>query len=227
MMPQNEQSKPTYEELKKSSRRLKKYLLITVGGVLLLTLVTVAVVLLINGRQEKPMDDKKYYFYPTYEGDILKNESYLKLNREISYCEDANGYGLTQTVTEELYGEMDVSAQLVCTYLKTVIAGDETDYNDLFASAYLGENGRQADFSPQMLYDMTFYLYDQKAGDSGAKIYTYKLHYKIYRNDGTFRRDVGSDMIRPQFLIITVNRDGTAKISDMAFYKVSGNVDLE
>ncbi len=230
MTPQNEQNnKETYLDLKKRSKKLKKYLLLTLAAILLLVVIAVLVVSLLgkDAPQQPDIDLPLDRFYPTYEGDIQKNESYLRLNREISYCEDPDGYGLTQTVTEELFEELDPSAQFICTYFETVISGDEDAYNALFTKEYLAEEGAKAEFSPQMLHDMTFYFYSETAGAGNTKIYTYKLQYKIYRNDGSFRRDIIDGDMRPQFLVLTASPNGEILISDTVLYTVSGNVDLE
>ena len=45
---------------------------------------------------------------------------------------------------------------------------------------------------------------------------TYRVDYMIRKNNGTFRRDVGSDAIRPQYVVLLVSPDG----SDIAIENV-------
>ncbi len=228
MTPQNQQTPtPTYEELRKRSKGLQKRILIIVGSIFLVLLLTLGAVLLIQSLKKTPSLDGDYYFYPTYQGDIMENEEYLKLNREIFYCDDPNGYGLTSPIDEALYKTLDPAAQLSYHYLQSIMAGDHTRYNSYFDEDYLKKHGEQAEFSQQMLHNITIYLYRYSVGEGNVKTYTYKLNYMFYHNDGTFRRDVGSDSIRPQFLTIEVYPDGSAKIVDMALYNISGNVDLD
>ena len=48
--------------------------------------------------------------------------------------------------------------------------------------------------------------------ENGDKLVTYILEYMIYQNDGTFRRDVGSDAIRPQHVTLRVSPSGDMHI---------------
>ena len=50
------------------------------------------------------------------------------------------------------------------------------------------------------------FLSESKQGEE--RLITYRLEYMIHRNDGTFRRDVGSDASRPQDITVRVGTDG-------------------
>ena len=68
-----------------------------------------------------------------------------------------------------------------------------------------------------MLYDITVYLYSQESLDGGETRYTYALEYKIHKNNGTFRNDIGEDQ-KTQYIVIT-DREGTLKIDAISTSK--------
>ncbi len=224
--PTEQNNREAYEELSRRSKRQKrKILIVALCSVLALALLAGGVVLIDTLLDKTPSDyEDDYYFYPPYEGDIMQNTTYLGMNREISYCADATGMGVTYALNEEELAKLDPSVRFVCDYLQTVIAGDEEAYNAMFDVQYLAKNGGQAAFNPQMLHRMTVYLHSMQDLGDGRKTVTYRLDYMIYRNDGTFRRDVGSDAIRSQYLVLTCEADGRIKITDLATFRVDSYV---
>jgi hypothetical protein len=50
---------------------------------------------------------------------------------------------------------------------------------------------------------------------NGALRVTYRLEYRIHRNNGTYRRDVGSDAVRPEYLTLTKEETGSFRIFDI------------
>ena len=71
---------------------------------------------------------------------------------------------------------------------------------------YLKEN-QIPDFTQQMIYESHIYYYSTEAQKDGSKLVTYRLEYKIYQNNGTYRRDVGSDSPKPEYLVLWVSPD--------------------
>ena len=50
--------------------------------------------------------------------------------------------------------------------------------------------------------------------------YVIMIEYKIHENNGTFRRDVESDVARPQYFVIN-NSTGEYKVMEIAYVKYS------
>ena len=96
-------------------------------------------------------------------------------------------------------------------FLQMIIAGEEDAYNACFTDNYIDEYGTQAAFPPQMLYDMRIAFYSQEGSNEDLRI-TYQLDYRFYQNDGTFRRDVGSDAIRPVYVVLVKDTEGNIRI---------------
>ncbi|MBQ9131193.1 MAG: hypothetical protein IJX62_01805 [Clostridia bacterium] len=199
----------SYEELLQQSKRMKKKILIViaaiVGALLVLFLIVTGIEMLQSSQNKIPEYD--YEFYPPYDGDIMEYPAYLELNRDVMFTEDLHGLKATTAITEDTLETYDEYVQLLYAYLHTVIAGDADAYNGYFSASYIRKYGKQASFSPQMLYDIRIELYSREGEGDSAKI-TYQVDYRIFENDGSFRRDVESDAIRPQYVVMTKNKEG-------------------
>ena len=201
-----------YETMRLQSEKMKKKLLCIIVGVLAVIALLIAVIFFVDWIQlqkDRPeIPDLDITFYPPYEGDIMENEEYLGLNRNVMYCDNPSGYGLTMSVTDENREEFDANVLFLCDYVQTIIDGDCDAYNSFFNETYFKENDPKEDFSQQMVYNIKLRYYTQESKD----LITYRLEYMIRRNDGTFRRDIGSDASRPQYLTLRVSEDGQISI---------------
>ena len=208
------------EARRQRSKKMRKKAIPILAGVLTVMIVLpVALILILQGIQsdeyEEP-DFGNYYFYEPYAGDIMNYDVYLNLDRDVHYYDNYNGYGLMEFIDEK---STDPKLLFLYQYLQTVISGDTAHYNTLFSDFYYQTHERQTDFAQQMLYDITVYLYSYEALDGGEARYTYALEYKIYKNNGTFRRDIGSDMSRHQFVVLHTYADGSMEIDDLVLKK--------
>jgi len=211
----------SYEELFERSRRMRKRVLIVCLCCFLSIALLVGGFFLIRFLLKPPQEDfGNYYFYPPYEGDIMENSDYLEKNRQFCYCADPDGLGVTYPLNEAELKKLDSSVNFVCQYLQAVINGDVTAYNAMLSTEYVEKNGYQAAFNPQMIYNVTIYEYESQTLADGAKVITYKLDYMIYRNDGTFRQDMGSDAIRSQFIVLNCATDGSITVKDLISFRI-------
>lgn len=196
-----------------ASRRMKKRILIVGVAVIAVLLLLFFVLWLVDwlAHRDAVVAKGDYEFYPPYDGDIMENAAYLELNRMIDYCNDPQGYGLRQSIVEENEEEFDASVLFLRDYLQTVIAGDAAAYNTYFNNVYFEDNEPRSSFYQQMLYNMAIYFEATEKQD-GDTLTTYRLEYMIYRNNGSFRDDVGSDAILPRHVTLRISPDGTIKI---------------
>ena len=200
-----------YEALLLQSKKMKRKLLFVLGGVLAGILLLVGVMALVNhlATPSAPTPPElNITFYDPYPGDIMQNKDYLELDRRVEYCDNPSGYGQKVSVTEENREEFDANVLFLCDYVQTIIDGDCNAYNAMFNDAYFKKNDPQEAFTPQMVYDIKLRYYTQESRD----LITYRLDYKIYRNDGNFRRDIGSDASRPQYVTLRISEDGVIAI---------------
>lgn len=207
----------SYEELAKQSKIMKKKILmglgIAVAAVIVLFLIVTLVDFLIK-RSNSRVPEGDYTFYPTYEGDIFENPQYMSLDRQIYYCENPAGDGIKQAVNEENLTDFDLNVTFLYLYLQSINYGDAEMYNAYFNENYYKENQPQAEFSPQMIYN-TEICYQATENDGADKLVTYSLSYMIYRNDGSFRRDIGSNAARPQLITLRVSEAGNISIEKL------------
>ncbi len=207
-----------YEAMRARSEKMKKrMLLILAVAVAAIVLLSLAVLLIeqLTKTQPPEITDGEYEFFAPYSGDILQNKEYLSLDRYVKYCETATGQGQTLTVDPENTEAFDANVRFLYGYLQTVIAGDSEAYNRCFNETYFQNVEPIGDFSQQMLHEITIYYHTTQTEADGSKLVSYRLEYMIHRNDGTFRRDVGSDAIRPQMVYLRVTADGEISIEGL------------
>lgn len=134
------------------------------------------------------------------------------------YCDNESGYGLKEQITSNS-GEMehfDIKVRFLEIYLKSVISADHETYRSLFADSYL-QSHTLPDFTQQMLYNMCIYYCGTESAEDGFQRVTYRLDYMIRKNNGTFRRDVGSDAIRPEYVVLLVSPDQTEIVIEQIY----------
>jgi hypothetical protein len=101
-----------------------------------------------------------------------------------------------------------------------ILAGDADAYNACFSDLYFTKAERQGEFSMQKLYDIIIGTYSEEKVTENGQTYTkyvYTLEYKIRRNNGSLRSDMGSNGSRTQYLLIT-DREGKLLIDGVATY---------
>lgn len=195
------------EQIKRNTARHRRTVLLIVGGILLLALLVLLGLYFF--LPEKQQDQKKEYtFYPVSNVNIFESGEYPEEDRIILYCDNEAGYGLKEQITSDS-GEMehfDSGIRFLEIYLKSIISADRETYRSLFADSYL-QTHTLPDFTQQMLYNMCIYYCNTESAEDGFLRVTYRLDYMIRKNNGTFRRDVGSDAIRPEYVVLLVSAD--------------------
>ena len=212
------------EEARERSKRLRKKVIpiLSCALVLLIGLPILLTVILQNLQKDindtaLSGDDSDYFFYEPYDGDIMAYDVYLKLDREIGYYDNMKGYGMLDVVTP---AHENANLRLIYRYLQSIIAGNAEEYNSLFHQDYFKTHSAQSEFAQQMLYDMRIYLYSSEEVGNSETLYSYCLDYRIYKNNGEFRRDIGSDMIRSVFLVLREDAAGNVSIENLVPKKV-------
>ena len=157
--------------------------------------------------------EEEYIFYPAdYDLDVTTVREYMELDRDIHYKNGAETILITDT-NAKFYGP---DVQFFKQYFASVITGDHETYNSLFTSHYYETNDPHSGFTQQMIYDITIEKLSQDNTDAGIA-YTYNVSYKIHQNNGTFRRDIGSDGARTQRFAL-LESDGTVLIDSITTY---------
>ncbi|MBE6661312.1 MAG: hypothetical protein E7605_07930 [Ruminococcaceae bacterium] len=159
-------------------------------------------------KDEQPAQNIK--FYPIDEDlDILSDAEYLEYDRRVFYYDIDSG--ATFSVEEEDLPTLDARIRFFHDYFQTVILGDEEAYADCFVSDYdkpLPEN-----FTMQMVYD----IYIEPYYSDRLNEIAYRVEYKIHKNNGTFRNDMGSDVSRA-LLFVLAEEDGAYRIQKIVLF---------
>lgn len=155
------------------------------------------------------------YFYDAKWIPLEEREEYgdyLDLNRFL-YFKEGN---VTKGISDDNERSFDEDTLFFKKYFDALEAGDAEAYDALFSDDYLAAHGKTPEFTTQMIYDRTV---ERLSVDyfGGTTSYTYGVYYKIFRNDGTFCRDVYSDAERA--LCVTLDdSSGELKITDVKYF---------
>ena len=65
-----------------------------------------------------------------------------------------------------------------------------------------------------MIYEAEIRFANDEKASNGERTITYDLCYKLFENDGSLRRDVGSDAIVPMRIVLRITPAGEISISE-------------
>ncbi len=187
------------------NRRLRTALLIAgiFVGIAVLALVLLNVLLPKEENQNEQNTAKTIKFYSVYDGDVRENEIYLELDRQFYLCDDH--YGTKEAIDENQFAG-DAKLALIRDYINSLIDGYPDACRSLMTEKALAETPIP-DFAQQMIYRIEI-----TETESGGNKTVYCLEYLIYRNNGTYRTDVGSNASKPEYLTVTEISDGEYRI---------------
>lgn len=199
----------------------KKRMLIGIAviiGVIVFLLVCAFVIDFIQDKSNE-VDDIDYNFYPAdFEENIYEDEEYLELISEefIKYCDSETN--VTVGIDKETAQKQGKVVDFLVDMIYNIIEGDCESYNKKFSDEYYKENKPKERFTMQKLYDVTItYLSSENDGDYTK--YYYCVEYKIYHNNGTFRRDIGAGSKKQYFTLtdasgeLLIDNINTAKLT--------------
>ena len=204
------------QKAKEATDRLKRIILVIAAAMVVFALVALWVIPVldnaINGDEEQEevttaRPNTVIYYDPDYDYDIMKDQEYLELDRYIYYM-DARTNETIILLDHEIsgYGEGMITLKAM---LDAIIAGDHETYNSLFSENYFAVEGREPEepFTMQQVYDILITrvnvtdIVDEKLGKYTQ--YEYTVEYKIHKNNGTFRTDLGHDDSRKQYFVMS------------------------
>lgn len=155
--------------------------------------------------------NKSYSNYePDYDLDVTKVEEYMALDRNIYFTKGGESYILGEG------DDITPDKQFFIDYFDRTINGRYTEYNEMFTDNYYKTNEPYIRFAPQMIYDIEIEKLSETYS-GGQTVYEYNVSYRIYKNNGTFRNDIGSDGSKT--LMFTLVDDGNeVKIDAIDYY---------
>ena len=156
---------------------------------------------------------------PDWESDIFLNPDWLDKNRYITYTEN----GMSLTLVDNDFASCGKPVEMFGEYVDALMHGDAEKVNSFYTDSYFVAHNKYEKITMQKLYNIEVEYISQSDVTIGGKSfvqYVYKLTYMIMENDGTFRDDLVSDAMKPQYY--TLLDDGeTIKISDIT-YRIPG-----
>lgn len=178
-------------------KKLIKVFIITGISLLCLFILSLALEGVVRSGSTPELD---YEFYvPAETEKIFEDEAYLAKDRTLYYTDEM---GQCWQITDS-DNCSDIGAKFFYLYFYCLENADAETFNSLFADSFEDYDP----FTAQRVYAKEVkYLYDEKTDDNTYSI-TYSLDYNIMKNDGSFRRDIGSDMSRTQYVTLCYNSD--------------------
>ncbi len=147
--------------------------------------------------------------------DIMEYDEYLNLNRTIMFSEKNSG--VSYSIDESNYTGLGADVELMYKVINAIIFGDSDTYNSFISN----ESEHIYDFTQQQIYDVEISRESEEFINNEGKVYTeyvVVVDYKIHENNGTFRRDIESDVSRPQYFVIN-NSTGQFQITDIVYVR--------
>ena len=194
------------------AKKMKKRVIIVFLAMIAFAVLYFAISAIVAEVQRQKDEDTDYrpntiiFHQADYDYDIMKDKDYLKLDRRAYLCDEATG--VTISVEGDELSKQDAGFLLLYEMVQCIIRGDHEGYNALFSENYYAveENLPEEEFTMQQVYDIKFTkVRVSEHNDSGISYtqYEYEVEYKIRKNNGTFRTDIGSDAARTQYFVMS------------------------
>ena len=192
----------------KTNSKLKKRLIIVLVVVICSVPVLLGVTYLVDylDNKSKIVEDQviDYDWYEAdYSENIYEDEEYAKLVEYgfISYTDGSVTLLIDKDSAVSYGDEIDFMVR----YLYSIIDGDAEEYNSYFSDLYYKGHSKKDSFTMQKIYDVSLTKdnvenVENKNGDFTR--YTFVLSYRILKNNGTFRKDIG-DGYKRQYITVT------------------------
>lgn len=213
--PQN--SEKNLQKLTEQNKKMRKKLIVAVIVTVSVVIVLISALLILKVYQdrEEPFELPDSYFYPPYNGDIFEYEDYLdKAPDVILYCDNPDGLGHSTQINDDPQKAFDPEVLFLRDFLEIMMHADVDAYNNCFNEIYYKKHERKTTFSQQMIYEAKIHFASEETASNGEKSTTYYLLYKLYQNDGSLRRDVGSDAVVPMRIVLRTTATGEISISE-------------
>lgn len=204
---------------KEEKRALAKKAITRTAAVIFLALIVLLAVYSATGIIKWKLEMESFLQKPTpqtgvfseidFDADISLDEDYQK---ELLYITYTANEMLSTTITDENFEELDKNLVFFNEYFECLKAGDFERYDTFFTKSYFEENEHtdlSFGFTKQRIYDIYITRTSSGYEEDGNVYRTYEVKYKIMKNDGTFRNDIGSDEQRPQYITLVTNENGT------------------
>lgn len=230
--PGPEQETTNFEEQARKAqadaRRLKRRILVVFLCLLVFMAIAIPLISFIENRESQSSQGEAEthrspsisFCTPDYDYDIMQDSEYLSLNRYFFY-EDLTS-GITVMLDDTNRNSYGPAVVTLMNMIEAIIAGDNEAYNQLFSDDYYSVYDPEDEFTMQQVYDIKISKRStsEVTSESGGTYtqYDFVVEYKIHKNNGTFRTDIGHDESRKQIFILSDSGSNTALIDDIGYF---------
>ena len=190
--------KTSENAVEKGRGSAKKRLIIIIVSIFCTIIILGVASLIIDYIENKNKEEfvVDYNFYPAdFDENIFEDERYIDLvsGEFIRYTDSTTN--ITMGIDKDSAIQYGAEVDFLVDMVYDIINGDHTSYNARFSDSYYEENSPKDRFTMQKVYDVNITYSSSETFSEEGTNYTksvYILEYKIFENNGTFRRDIGS-----------------------------------
>ena len=139
-----------------------------------------------------------YYYYPVdWDENVFANRVYMDLDRDLIFS--ANNV-TQQFKYEDSEDSVSPECKFFLDYFDHVIRGKYEEILSFYVDGFFSASNKPK-FTMQKLYEPNvLYLsfHDESIAGVETRVYSFKVSYKIFKNNGTFRRNIHSNTAVPQ-----------------------------
>ena len=211
-------------EAAQKDKRKRRMLIAILSVFSALVLIWVLVSILENAQNKKNENENKpiayNFYYADFEENIFEDTEYLELikGEGIRYCDMHSS--VTVSIDEKTIDNYGDDVRFFWDFLQNIVNGDKDAYNAMFSNEYFRHNLAKEAFTMQKIYDVQISKYSAEEIETDSGNYTkfiYIVEYRILKNNGTFRNDIGEGS-RPQYITIT-NKSGEYLIDSIGYIR--------
>ena len=220
----SEQSRQAEE----ATARLKKRMLLVLAGLIVFAIIALPLIRLLDNalkadREEettKKPSSSILFYEPNFEYNILTDYEYLNLDRSIYYADIKSG--VTEAIDLKHVNTYGDAVPVLCSMIDALIHGDADAYNALFSRNFFENHEPELPFTMQRIYDVYLTKVNEtQVKPKNGRAYTqfeFEVSYKISKNDGTFRTDIGHDESKKQYFVLSDSTTGKVLIDQILEY---------
>lgn len=166
-----------------------------------------------DGPKSDYMDHVVSHLFYTadYDENIYEDEEYMKKDRTVAYTNGPDTYYIPLDGGD--FKEYGATLEFFGKYFDTVINGRYEEYDSYFTDYYFEHQSHRERFTPQKIYAVKITLFSRTENEDKSFTYNYTVEFKIVKNNGTFRNDIGSDSSRRVFYELIESPDGNVLIN--------------
>lgn len=189
----------------------KKNIIISLLCIIVLLAIACFIFIFLKDDVKNPEDgnfDEIHYHLPSYDENIFENKAYIEFQKDLIFSSG----GVEQIYSYDEIDEVSEACKFFLSYFQTVINGEYEKYPDYFITDFFDDKPK---FTMQMIYEPYVKFHSESKDEVDGeeiRLENFIVQYKIFKNNGTFRKGVSSNTAVPQIYQLLKLDDGSYKI---------------